>query len=498
MPTGIEEFAGTVAASAVSLLETGAVTSTISAMPTASRYADFEAGQSCNPEFSPELLEGSYADPGACVCFDDGPSSSGSEPEAQSSVQPAPQPVAGDKPSSAPHPVSSPTAAPTTPSPEPQSPPPPDPPTHLLEIDTRYVRFTVDFHPLNLLLPIPGSSPYDVQVEVDKHQMVRDILDIHPDPENSDLPGDDVRESMRQDPGLAKKILKAAAGAVGAGGVADSVDSLSLLFGEDEEDLDPDKKAEYERRMVEESSVLVLELALALVAGRLRRTGGGEVAKTPRKSPSWSQLKKKLEIYKEKTGRPSPDAPVVFRGSTKPDVPSSLGRKGNSVTGIWNENPNIQVTVTSGAANPSNIKSVEYVLRDVQNAKPSIKAETSLYRAVLRRLGFIEKGMDAGHANARSIIEFEDPANYFNELARGNRVEKNLYVEKRSRELIQSGKGGQSLTLTVKQELSESLPIEQVVTSRHTLTTEGSKTTLLDLSVDLLTGKITNHAPTSP
>lgn len=98
MPTGIEEFAAALIAAAGEIATAGTALAPFTSMPASAGYADFEAQQSCNPAFDAELQDGSYADPGGCVCYDDRSSTHGAQP----GVATTPSPVTGDKPSSAP------------------------------------------------------------------------------------------------------------------------------------------------------------------------------------------------------------------------------------------------------------------------------------------------------------------------------------------------------------------------------------------------------------
>jgi hypothetical protein len=228
LPTGIEELVAGIAAAAMALIEAGAALAPFQSQPASAGYADFGAQQCRNPPSDAELQDGSYASPGANVAYDGG----------QDSVRSLvidfePVMVVGNQPSSAPKPASSgqpaaarlnKIAAPTAPD-APDEPPAPDPPEPpLFEIDTRYVRITLDFNPWKYLM-------FDTNVEPKTNQIIRDVLDINPSHATPSLPGDEIRAAIKdEDNGLGTKALRTVADVIGAGGVSDTLDEVIMTW----------------------------------------------------------------------------------------------------------------------------------------------------------------------------------------------------------------------------------------------------------------------------
>ena len=509
MPTGIEEFAAALAATSSQMVAAGAALSPFTGSPTSPGYADFEAQQSCNPPSDAELQDGSYAAPGGCICYDE---QAGAAAPDTSSVDPAPSPVAGDRPPLQPKPASpsqpvarmqkiggaAPTApsapdAPGNPDPNSVSEPPELPP--LLEIDTRYLNLRLEFNPWLMFAPLEAN------VTINTNQVIRDVLDINPEVDTPNLPGDEARAEIKGESGLGQAVLSTAAGILGAGGVSDALNDVILNMAEDESGLTTrEAKMEYERRNVESSAKLVVELlVVAVSAHQAAKQMPGKKA-PERKSPTLSQRKKKLEIYKEKLGQPTKDLGdvKVTRTTMKPDKPTGLGRTGSDeVTGILPENKNVQLKVTSGAQNPANLKKIEIKVSEVQRQKPSPKKETELSRRAIRETEFIPKGKDAGHGMQRAVVAFEDPANYFPEKPNFNRNWKNHLVEAKSRKEIRASGEKDSMMLQVIQEYSEGPGMEEVISTQHILTRQSDGKAVVDIALDA-TGKVIDKSPLIP
>lgn len=515
MPTGIEEFTIALGGIAVEMGAAGAALSPFTGSPTSPGYADFEAQQSCNPPSDAELQDGSYADPGVCVCYED--QSGYATPDTSSSVDPAPSPVAGDRPPSQPKPapLSLPAArlqktggaAPMAPSapdapgnPDPDSGPEPPEPPPLLEIDTRYLNLRLDFNPWQVFGPIP-QGPLETNVTVKTNQIIRDVLDINPEADAPNLPGDEARAEIKGESGLGQTVLSTAAGILGAGGVSDALNDVILNMAEDESGLTTrEEKMESERRNVESSAKLVVELLVVAVSAQKAAKQMSRKTAPERKSPTLSQRKKELEIYKNKLGQPTKDLGdvKVTRTTMKPDKPTGLGHTGpDEVTGIWHENKNVQIKVTSGAENPGNLKKVEIKVSEVQRQKPSPSKESDLYRRAIGEKGFIPKGKDKGHGVPRSVVAFEDPANYYPEKPTFNRHWKNLWVEAKSRKEIRAGNEKDSMTLKVIQEYSEGPGMEEVISTQHILTRQSDGKAVIDITL-YAAGKVIDKSTQIP
>jgi|GEM_PF-6190091 len=518
MPTGVEEFVGACVAAAEALIEAGATTSPISDMPDSAGYADFEAQQSCSPPTDAELQEGSYEGPGACVCYDDRSGSTESTPE----VNPAPEPSTGDKP-----PTQQPPAKPQHSAAK--AGPPADPveaaptfPEKIIDVltgeeplfvyDTKYLTISQSLD----LIPSPFLMPKLPEIDLKVERIIEDVLGLEPSEDAPELPGDEARREIAAEQGLGTTVKRAAADAVGLGGVADGITDIATLMAEEESGLTAEQQQELERRLAVESLALIVEL-LKLAAASRGGPKGPRQLKAPKPKPALppakptpllpphkpepklmtvGQERAKLRIYKEKTGRPAPDEPGVTRWTDKPDKPSNLGRTGeNEVTGIWNENKNVKITVTTGANNPSGVKKVELEVTKVQEAKPSKKEHTKRHRRAEREEGFIPKGKDAGHHVPRSLIEFEDPANYSPEMPRYNQQWKWRRAEERARDKIRASGNKDDLTLRITQEYTEGPGPEEVAKSRHVLTRTSDGKDILDVEINAQTGQIIDRTP---
>lgn len=505
MPTGAEETASVIIGGAITLLQQGVQLSIVSNFPDAAGYADFQAWQSCNPVVDHEQFEGSYADPGGCVCYED----SGMDLDASSdeSVDPAPQPTSGDKPSSSPPPARSQGDRPSTSAQlragsdptvderkEPIIPPALTGDEPLVVWDTKYFTLSLSLDPSRRPeLPAVPSIPVDASLDVKLERVIEDLSGLQPAEDAPELPGDEARQNMTANQSTGDKIIKAVADAVGLGGVAEGVSDITLLMAEDEVGLTAEQQAELERRLAVKGLTLVLEVMKAGARGRAGKKGPGKP-----KLPTVTQYKNKLKIYKENIGRHDKDVEGVTRWREKPDKPPSLSRTGDEVTGVWNENGNIKVKVKTGADNPTGVKEVELEISKVQKAKPADKEHTARYRRAVRETGFIPKGKDAGHVAPRSIMDFEDVANYSPEFPQFNRQLKYKHAEAKVRQQIAKSGGKDDLTLKIAQEYSEGPGHEYVTKSRHVLTRTSDGKDLIYVEIDALTGKVTDRSPRVP
>jgi len=520
MPTGVEEFAGACLAAAETLITEGAATSVVSDMPDSAGYADFEAQQSCNPPTDAEMQEGSYAAPGGCVCYEEGSGFTESGPE----VSPTPEPAAGDKPpSSQPPPRARQPALKAGPAADPADQSPEGLAAVLQVLTGEEPLFVLDRKYLTLsvamdLTPkaIPTILTPSVDVKVDK--IIEAVFGLEPAEDAPELPGDEARVEMAAEQGMGDKVKRAVAEGLGVGGVAQGVSDVVVLMAEEESTLSDEQKLELSRRLTVKSLELVVELIKMGAGGRGPKGPKQLPAPKPRPAlppkkptpllpphkpetrlPTVGQEKRKLRVYKEKTGQPSQDVEGVKRWSDKPDKPAGLGKTGeNEVTGIWDENKNVKVKVTTGANNPSGVKKVELEVSKVQEAKPSKKEHTKRFRRALREEGFIPKGKDAGHHAPRSIIEFEDPANYSPEGPRYNQQWKWRRAESQARDKIRTAGKKDDLTLRIIQEYTEGHGPEEVAKSRHILTRTSDGKDILDVEIDAKSGKITDRSPTLP
>lgn len=520
MPTGVEEFAGACLAAAEALIEAGAATAPYSDIPDAAGYYNPAVQQSCQPPTDAELQEGSYEAPGGCACYDEGPGFSEGTPE---EVSPAAEPITGDKP-----PTGQPPAKPQPP-PVKAGPAAADPAAAapslaeqiidtltgkepLFVIETKYLTIS---HSLDLI-PSPFLMPKLPEFDFKVDKIIEDAFGLEPSENAPELPGDEARQDIAADQGVGTQVKRAVADALGVGGVAQGISDVVLLMAEEESGLSDEQQQELSRRLTVDSLELVVEL-LKLAAASRGGPKGPKQLQAPKPKPALppakptpllpphkpepklmtgGQERAKLRIYKEKTGRPAPDEPGLTRWTEKPDKPSSLGRTGeNEVTGIWNENKNVKITVTTGANNPSGVKKVELEVSKVQEAKPSNKEHTKRFRRAEREEGFIPKGKDAGHHAPRSIIEFEDPANYSPERPRYNQQLKWRRAEERARDKIRASGGKDDLTLRITQEYTEGPGPEQVAKSRHVLTRTSDGKDILDVEINAQTGKVTDRTP---
>jgi len=495
----IEEFLGAL----------GELASSMAADPPVDQSPDFGSDQCCDPPSDPEQVDGSYADPGSCVCYDEAPTPS--EP----ATAPAPPPVTGDKPPSAPSPAPPATAQPP-PSAAPEAPPPSLPPPSapkpsevptepeasapLARVDYRFFNARLDFSPAQLF--VPGQGPWDISFEVNTTELIRHVLDLNPDPDAPSLPTDEARSEVTREAEDAG-VLDLMAELGGAGGVSSTLNEVILTMAQDDPSLTEEERKEYERRMAESSTKLLVELTKAITAQRATGSGGGKGAPRGRRSPTLAQVKQKLEQFKQKHGQPTKELGDVNlqRWTVKPDKPARLGKTGpDEATGIFHEKKNVQVIVKSDPnnidPNTANLKSVEIKVSDIQKEKPSPQKETRTFRQALKEVGLIPADRDAGHIVQRALMTFEDPANYLPEGKIYNQHWKNLWVEFKSRRAIRASGGKDSMTLQVIQELSQG-PAQEVISTRHVVTRKSDGKIVVDITLDAA-GNVTDNSPAIP